>query len=326
MGIFASHDVSPRNQPRSKFTPKSLALPRRVIYIDYANIDWNSPGDTVIAAADAGFNVINLGFYLISGAADFCASWESLDGGTQTETLDSAHQRGAVVLVSAGGATDSPYTLTGDAYANKVCTWAVKNNLDGVDYDLENLGPGFTGTGTDDLYTWMLQLNTTSRNILGPGRLLTHTPQLPYASAPGYDNTWPGQYGGYYKVYQDFPDIDWFNFQVYNQGNDNYYDYQTTFLQSAPGFPYSAFSQINNDGKGIPWNKMVYGTYLPNYGGSGVNDPAKIQTYFKQACIDFSYNAGVMIWLWVLGGQYTPYFPPGCGKTATKRGERLFLN
>ncbi len=41
-----------------------ISSPLKVIYIDWENINWNTPQDTVLAAAEAGFNVVIISFYL----------------------------------------------------------------------------------------------------------------------------------------------------------------------------------------------------------------------------------------------------------------------
>lgn len=52
------------------------SLPRKVIYIDDGN--WNSPQTSIVGAANAGFNVIILAFYMHTGPSDFLTAWQGI--------------------------------------------------------------------------------------------------------------------------------------------------------------------------------------------------------------------------------------------------------
>ena len=82
---------------------------------------------------DAGFNIILLAFYLGSaGPVDAALEWQQVPQNVQKSTMAYAHSKGAIVVVSAGGATDVPYTqFTGAQYGSAVANWAMANNLDG---------------------------------------------------------------------------------------------------------------------------------------------------------------------------------------------------
>ena len=57
-----------------------------------------------------------------------------------------AHATGAVLLASAGGSSESPYgAIDASAYGRSAALWANTNLLDGVDFNLENVLPGFIG-------------------------------------------------------------------------------------------------------------------------------------------------------------------------------------
>lgn len=82
---------------------------------------------------------------------------------------------GAMVMVAQGGATDSPYSNNASELGTRVAQWAVDNNLDGVDFDLENLGPGFVAWGMNDAQTiqWFVEVTNASRAVLGNNRKST---------------------------------------------------------------------------------------------------------------------------------------------------------
>lgn len=56
--------------------------------------------------------------------------------------MKQVHNDGAFCMVSFGGSTDLPYLLNATSLGIEVATFAIQNNLDGVDFDLENLNVG----------------------------------------------------------------------------------------------------------------------------------------------------------------------------------------
>ncbi len=106
--------------------------------------------------------------------------WATTSPASQVATMAYAHARGAVVLVAAGGATDLPYAIvTGAAYGTAAATFAVSNQLDGVDFDLENFGPGLAAAGLSAAASiqWVTDATVAARAVLGPTRLISHAPQ-----------------------------------------------------------------------------------------------------------------------------------------------------
>ncbi|AYV76418.1 MAG: chitinase-like protein cluster D [Terrestrivirus sp.] len=294
---------------------------KKVIYFDYLGFDWNDPTPAIKDAINTGYNVINLAFYLSKnprlnppapGPTDVAEVWGNLSQELQKQTIDYAHERGAKILVSAGGGTDETvYEMDPATFAGLVCRWAIDNNLDGVDYDLEYIQNGFLipGKTSDETYEWFKQLNITSRTILGPDRIISHAPQAPYLSQPGHSGTWAGTLGGYVKVFNDAKNnggsIDYLNIQFYNQG-DTYNSYQTIFIDGAPNFPFSAINQVATQGPNIeilpiPLGSLVYGTYL--HDGSGFHDPEQIKQFMARANNELGWNAGTMLWLWDTTGD-----------------------
>jgi len=289
---------------------------RKVIYLSYADIDWNNISNTVKQIVDVGFNVINLAFYIgsgyspqpIPGPADAAYQWSLLTKDQQLDTIKYAEARGAKIMVSAGGATDTqPYNVNANIYATNVSNWCKDNNLHGVDYDLESIQNDFTfgNMTSSDMYNWFLSLYITTRTILGPEASISHAPQAPYLAQVGHNNSWPGTEGGYVKVFNDARNYDgiginWLNIQFYNQGNF-YTTYNDIFVSANPsGFPYSAMGEL-----GLPLDSLVYGTYLQSQDGSGFHDPVVIHDYFIQANEQLQWSAGSMLWMWRSTGQPT---------------------
>lgn len=88
-----------------------LSAPLKVIYIDYKDINYNLPQDTLYNASAAGFNVLIMGFYLTYGPADQAQNWAMVTQATQQATMQYLHSQGVVVLISFGGGTEySAYT------------------------------------------------------------------------------------------------------------------------------------------------------------------------------------------------------------------------
>ncbi len=57
--------------------------------------------------------------------------------------MSKIHSLGAAVMVSFGGSTDDPYGKDPIQVGTQVAQWAVNHQLDGVDFDLENLQQGY---------------------------------------------------------------------------------------------------------------------------------------------------------------------------------------
>jgi len=275
-----------------------LPSPMKVIYIDWEIINWNNPAQTVLDASNAGFNVIILAFWLsASGATDMAQAWAGVDQGTQQSTMQTIHNNGGIVLVSFGGSTDNPYGRDASTLGTNVANWAVQNNLDGVDFDLENIGGGFiiNGMGSQQSIQWFVDITNAARNVLGSNRYISHAPQAPYFGPIGASNTWVGSYGGYTAVYQQANTIDFFNIQFYNQGSDCYVDYNGLFISSCSDYPSTSVGEIYK--AGIPLNKIVVGKYTnPTEASNGWVDPGTLGGWFKTA--PYGWNTGVMGWEW----------------------------
>jgi len=300
----------------------NVTQPLKVIYIDQPD-GWSSPQEiagTVTAAVDAGFNVVILAFYLTSGPTDMAVAWQGLGAALQQSTAGYAHQKGAVVLVSAGGATESPYTLNATTYGQTVAQWAQTNNLDGVDFDLENLGTGFTfgAMSGDQVVAWMVAATKAARAVFPAGTgYISHAPQAPYIGPVGGDpqTYWAGTSGGYTAVYLA-GGIDFLNVQFYNQGAADYTTYASLFTQSSSDFPGTAVQQIA--GYGIPLSAIVVGKPVQTSdANSGYVTPADLSTFFTQAA-GMGWNAGVMGWQWsssnpsITASWIQAIYPPGC--------------
>ena len=105
-------------------------------------------------------------------------------------------------------------------YGTAAASHAVTVGYDGVDFDLENLGPGCKAKGKSDSATvkWMVQATLAARAVLGSGvggGLVTHAPQAPYFGAIGDASSWAGATGCYSGLVASVGSaIDWMNAQV----------------------------------------------------------------------------------------------------------------
>jgi chitinase len=277
-----------------------LGSPIKALYIDWRNIDWNGPQNTVLAVSNAGYNVVILAFYLSgSGAADMALSWQGLTTAVKQSTIQQIHSKGGVVLVSFGGSTDDPFGKDPVALGKQVGEWAKNNYLDGVDFDIENLAPGFRGGSLSDTATvnWLANITTATKAAMGSGAVISHAPQAPYFG-PVNGNSWTGKTGGYTSVYQRAGnDITFFNVQFYNQGASCYTDYNGLFSSSCSVFPSTSVGEIAK--AGIPLSKIVVGKYVTTADASnGWVAPGTLHTFFQQAQSQLGWHAGVMGWQW----------------------------
>jgi len=312
-----------------------ISWPRKVVYIDYMDVDWGASYNTIMSAVDQGFNVINIAFYMsAAGAVDMCLEWQSVSQSQQISTMEYAHAAGAVVLVSAGGSTDYPYDnypTDPAGYGTAVANWALQNNLDGIDFDLENLSVGFAypslGWTGQNMVDWMttvnLYANSTMRDAIDPSQwkvgYITHAPQAPYFSPVGGSDSvyWAGSSGGYTQVYNNSKIdtgggvyvylIDFFNNQFYNQGT-NYTTYDECFVAGPSDFPGTAIEEIagTTDTSGLyvaPWtvpqSAQVFGALLDaSLGSSGYVAPATVNTWMTSALSTYGFNSGAFVWFY----------------------------
>ncbi len=295
---------APSPEPSEK---DSAVLSRKVIYIDLID-DWNKPEQTILAASAAGFNVINLAFYLsATGPTDAAVAWQGLSSATKTATMQTVHSAGGVVLVSLGGSTDHPYDQDPTQLGQRVAQWALDQQLDGVDFDLESIQPGFVVSPqlptAAQLIAWLVTLNEATRAVLGSGRLITHAPQAPYLSVPGSQGTWAGTTGGYTAVFQA-GNVDFLNIQYYNQGSGCYQTYDDIFVSPCSSFPSTAISQLSQNGKVMPLSALVVGMPVaPNDASQPFPNASTLHDMFTQANSSLGWTAGVMGWQWHADGS-----------------------
>jgi chitinase len=277
----------------------AVQAPYKVIYIDFRNVNWGNGAQTILDAADAGYNVIILAFYLSkSGPADMALVWAGLSEETKVATMNQIHDKGAVVLVSVGGATDSPYTSDATQLGTIAGEWAKSQHLDGVDFDLEDIAAGFVvgGKSSEETVTWFVDVSESCRRALGPDGIITHAPQAPYFGAEG-TAAWTGPSGGYTAVEKRTSTINFYNVQFYNQGASCYTDYNGLFKSSCSTFPGTSVAEIH--AAGVPLEKIVVGKPVTMAdAGNGYVEPATLGGWFRQAASELGWNGGLMGWQW----------------------------
>lgn len=280
--------------------------PYKVIYIDQPSTwyPYDKMADDFYQIIDAGFNVINLAFIVNGQPSDMCIAWnrelaytnEKTNLPYRIEILNYAHQKGCSILASVGGATDNSYAKSPAIdYATQACNYVLNNFLDGIDYDLEFINPGFIAPylrTSSETIQWLVDLSNYTRDLLGHYALISHAPQQPYMNTIGQSHTWAGESGGYSAVDKQCTSIDFYNVQCYNQGNDNYNSYQTIFVDSGINLPYSAFNQT-----GIPLNKLVMGKPMRQSDAStGYQSSDVLHQILADANIKSNYIGNIMTW------------------------------
>jgi hypothetical protein len=80
-----------------------------------------------------------LSFWLISGPADQAEEWVLIDSATRASVIQSYHDAGISLIVSAFGSTDAPTSGGYDptTVANDLAAFVLEYDLDGVDIDYE---------------------------------------------------------------------------------------------------------------------------------------------------------------------------------------------
>jgi len=236
---------------------------------------------------DAGYNLCILAFLVNGKPADAAAGWAQLSASVQQSTIQYAHSKGARIIVSSGGSTETAYSNGGgNNYGTAAANWARANYLDGVDFDLENFGPGFTGGGmsTANTIQWCVDATNAARKIMGADAVITHAPQPPYFGPNGFSDA-------YTDIYKETNGaITALQIQYYNNG------VTTTY---ASIFTSNNGASVKEISANIPMSKLVVGKPVTGSdAGSGYIDAGTFHSFVSQAKSDIGWNAGVMGWQW----------------------------
>jgi len=273
-----------------------------VTLIDFKDVVWTKPGQTVMNAVDGGFNVVLLGFYTFAhGPVDFGLTWSGLSKADQAEAMKHAHDKSAAVLLSAGGPSDSPYlNLSGTEYGSKAGQFAKDNQLDGVNFDLQYITPGFASS----LVQWIIDASVAARKVLGNDAIVSHSPLAPYFGEIGKaTNPFTGTSGGYTAVEKAVGGVvDFYNVVFFNQGDKCYVSYETMFTGSntgnvCPMYPGTSVKEIAS--YGVDENKLVLGKPVTTGdAASGFNTASDLNKFVNQAGKELKWNAGVYAFQW----------------------------
>jgi len=248
---------------------------RKCIYVDVP--DWNNPENTMKAACDAGYNHIIMAFIVNGAAVDAAGAWQSIGSARQVAAMNYLRGKGCKLMASCGGATETPYSGNAANYGTTAANFVKNNNLDGIDFDFENIPSG----NQPSYVTWIATATNSARNALGSGKLISHAPQPPY-----FDDSFGRIYT---KIYQAAPSIDFLSIQYYNNGPATTYEQIFT----------SSLNSVNQiAGQGIPLNKLIVGKPVASgdAGSQWISASAFNQILVKAKGL--GWKAGVMGWQW----------------------------
>lgn len=149
---------------------------------------WNA--DPIANIINMDFNIVDVAFVTFSvtdSVTDtFAITGLNCDQATLTSFVTQTHNAGKKVKISVGGAT-YPLAgfLTSDAaaqgMANAIANFVIANNLDGVDFDIEDYyyAPNWG--------TLQIALIQHTRTALGNNAIISYTPKTPTSSSFAYD-------------------------------------------------------------------------------------------------------------------------------------------
>lgn len=306
-GDFPRHRVKPGHLGTDEF-------PVKAVYLGYSS-GVSSIANTIRTAVDAGFNLINLAFWMgpSTGVDPYSAAyyWSLLSASDRSSTIEYAHSHGANVIVSAGGAGYNAYPSGGGtAFGQGAAQFALNNSLDGVDFDFENFTTAFgtplSGLNKQQTIQWMLDANSAARALLGSSRFITHAPQSPY-----FNVEFSYGYRDFYLSSSPTPSVDLFLIQYYNQGA-TYLNYDSQFINNDNFHPGTAVAQLITTG--FPANKIVIGRLTQPGDGSANSwiDPATLGQWFTTAKTDsrtHNWTTGFSTWQWHAQGDGSPSSP-----------------
>lgn len=248
----------------------------KAVYVDVAaQFGFDYILDTFKKIVNAGFNVIILSFYILTGTADWTITWKKLSSDEKGRIKSYLAENNVLLLASWGGSTG------GGSGPNK-CDWTWVVNMlnrsenmkdlqyDGIDLDFEWLTQ--TGPNQGCMSVINTIYNTVKTQYGGSDFIFTSAPQTPY-----FSSNWALDYFSLEKTYPTM--FDWYNIQFYNNGETDMNITQNIALSIKNG--------------GIPPQKIVVGKCnqgcAPEYfvGGKTLAEFAKNQGY-----------RGVMLWEW----------------------------
>jgi len=237
---------------------------------------------------DSGYNLLILSFLVYLVPKDTAQAWLNLGSANQLAVISYAQSRNARIIVSSGGSTEEAYTTyTGSQYGTAIANWANANNLDGVDFDLENFDGNFVygSLSTAQTIQWVANATNAARATLGSSKLITHAPQPPYFGANnGFSNA-------YSQIYTYASSIDYLNVQYYNN------EPATTCPQIFTSGSGQSVAEIK--ALGIPLSKIVVGKpVLSSDAGSQYITASALRTCITTTGASIGWNTGVFGWQW----------------------------
>jgi len=267
-----------------------MADSKLVTYLDSLAV-WSPPANTVQAIlADKGqYTHMLLAFWTQAGAVDVAKAWA--DPNTfPPDAIDSFHAAGIKVMVSAGGATETPITNNpngGADYGRNAALFAKQHRLDGVDFDIEDTAAFLSGAATP----WIVAAVQATKEAF-PEAIISHAPQAPYFMTTYASN--------YLQIEEQVGNlIDFYNIQFYNQGDTAYATYDSLFLQADGWASGTAIQQIH--ASGIPLEKIVVGKPVApqDATNTGYVAPDALAGFLQQGIAADLRPAGVMGWQWL---------------------------
>jgi hypothetical protein len=163
--------------------------PNSTFIIDSYWESWNSQ-DSIDAIVNMKVDVINISFanFTTIGTHQYQIAGVEADQAHIQQLVNAAHALNKKVKIAVGGATyPLQYQLQTDAdavgMAQAIATYVTNNNLDGVDFDIE------------DYPTPALQISLLKNTrLLLPNKLISYTPKSPASTTYPYDEVITGGY------------------------------------------------------------------------------------------------------------------------------------
>lgn len=128
------------------------------VYAQGSDPNGDAARKVLMSYAETGYTELLLAFWNYTNNSDWVIDWTSINKDAQKQLVDDIHAKNpnCKVLVSAGGAFGNvgPNSgVSGNEWGKALAQYAVDNNLDGVDLDLEG---AMLGTQwTSEQYQWL---------------------------------------------------------------------------------------------------------------------------------------------------------------------------
>lgn len=146
---------------------------KKIIYINEISSWYPNPLIDIEKASNNGFNIIILYQCNNYGPNNILKAWENSSLEQQFNCLNLVHKNNGAILISCENIENIPYncslnSINGIEYGNLIINFIKKYNLDGIDFNFNNINQNFISNNCTSfgLINWIGNACSTIKNLL----------------------------------------------------------------------------------------------------------------------------------------------------------------